>query len=318
MVHHSELADKITTGLVSVIVPVYNVERYLKHCVDSIVGQTYTHLEIILVDDGSPDGCGAICDYYAELDSRIQVIHKTNGGLSDARNAGIHRAKGEFIAFVDSDDLVHPQFIEILISQIGDADIAMCTYQEFEDAVEVSHISHINSVSYSGQQMNNMLYDKTYRVSPIVAWNKLYRTALWKDLSYPKGRLHEDEFIIHHIYDRVDSVIFMAINLYFYRIRGGSIMSQVSFKGVQDYYDALENRKKYFLDKGNNKLVFETNACQKNLFLYKEVTSRFHLWNTWRFSAILTEALPFKLKLHLLLKKVSISLYHYYLKSRSS
>lgn len=114
--------------LISVIVPVYKVEKYLKRCVDSILAQTYPCLEVILVDDGSPDGCPAICDEYAREDRRVRVIHKENGGLSDARNAGIDAAKGKFLGFVDSDDYVHPRFYELLLQALKEegADIAGC------------------------------------------------------------------------------------------------------------------------------------------------------------------------------------------------
>ena len=118
--------------LISVIVPVYKVEKYLKRCVDSILAQTYPCLEVILVDDGSPDGCPAICDEYAREDRRVRVIHKENGGLSDARNAGIDAAKGKFLGFVDSDDYVHPRFYELLLQALkGEgADIAGCDVRE--------------------------------------------------------------------------------------------------------------------------------------------------------------------------------------------
>ena len=129
--------------IISVIVPVYKVEPYLARCVDSILAQTYTDFELILVDDCSPDNCGAMCDAYAEQDKRIRVIHKKNGGLSDARNVGIEFAKGDYITFIDSDDLVHPQTFELLMQSLkkSEAEISMCGFQRFTDAIPCSHIS---------------------------------------------------------------------------------------------------------------------------------------------------------------------------------
>ena len=141
--------------LISVIVPVYKVEKYLKRCVDSILAQTYTCLEVILVDDGSPDGCPAICDEYAREDRRVRVIHKENGGLSDARNAGIDAAKGKFLGFVDSDDYVHPRFYELLLQALKEegADIAGCDVKKVckTEKIEEKEQQPIQRTVYSGR-----------------------------------------------------------------------------------------------------------------------------------------------------------------------
>ena len=202
--------------LISVIVPIYKVEAYLKKCIKSIQNQTYSNLEIILVDDGSPDGCGAICDRYAKEDTRIRVIHKENGGLSDARNKGLDIATGEYILFVDSDDYIHPQMVEILLQhlEVVDADMAVCGFKTVEENEEVifdcfdicetagrekkTEVVGIDAGEvFEGQAvMNNLQYKNLLTV---VAWNKLYKAELFAELRYPKGRVQEDEFLVHHI-----------------------------------------------------------------------------------------------------------------------
>ena len=142
--------------LISVIVPVYKVEKYLKRCVDSILAQTYPCLEVILVDDGSPDGCPAICDEYAREDRRVRVIHKENGGLSDARNAGIDAAKGKFLGFVDSDDYVHPRFYELLLQALKEegADIAGCDVKKVCETEKIKETEKqpVQRAVYSGRE----------------------------------------------------------------------------------------------------------------------------------------------------------------------
>lgn len=152
--------------LISVIVPVYKVEKYLKRCVDSILAQTYPCLEVILVDDGSPDGCPAICDEYAREDRRVRVIHKENGGLSDARNAGIDAAKGKFLGFVDSDDYVHPRFYELLLQALKEegADIAGCDVKKVckTEKIEEKEQQPIQRTVYSGREATANLLHHTH------------------------------------------------------------------------------------------------------------------------------------------------------------
>ena len=159
--------------LISVIVPVYKVEKYLKRCVDSILAQTYPCLEVILVDDGSPDGCPAICDEYAREDRRVRVIHKENGGLSDARNAGIDAAKGKFLGFVDSDDYVHPRFYELLLQALKEegADIAGCDVKKVckTEKIEEKEQQPIQRTVYSGREATANLYDAQMYLKSVVA-----------------------------------------------------------------------------------------------------------------------------------------------------
>lgn len=214
---------------ISVIVPVYKVEEYLDKCVESIVNQSYKNLEIILVDDGSPDNCPQMCDAWAKRDKRIRVIHKQNGGLSDARNAGLEIATGEFIGFIDSDDYVLPNMYEALYKALkdNDADISMCSFKQLDiDGKEREKSKNIvytkNEVLDRGAAINK-LFDPVY-AAYVIAWNKLYKRQIFENIRYPIGRIHEDEFVAHHILGASKKTVCIEDKLYMYLRRGISIM----------------------------------------------------------------------------------------------
>ncbi len=181
--------------LISIIVPVYKVEKYLKRCVDSILTQTYQNMEIILVDDGSPDNCGAICDRYKKTDNRVVVIHKRNGGLSDARNTAIPLAKGEYISFIDSDDWISSYYVEHLYEAVAkcDADIGISWFENVFEGKALQSKPEKTLSNYecltAEECLKKLLYQNGVEVC---AWGKLYKTALIKDLRYPVGKLYED------------------------------------------------------------------------------------------------------------------------------
>ena len=216
--------------LVSIIVPIYKVEPYLRRCLDSIVNQTYTNLEIILVDDGSPDGCPQICDEYAAKDKRIVVIHKENGGLSDARNAGLDICKGEYISFVDSDDWVANVYIEILSKSITEskADIAICNF------IKTSQNYDLNIFNYQESQATilqpNQAIAKLWQSGEdaifVTAWGKLFKTELYKAIRFPKGKIHEDEYTSYKVLHAAKTISFIDIPLYNYFQRQDSIMGK--------------------------------------------------------------------------------------------
>lgn len=233
--------------LISIIVPIYKVEKYLKECVDSILAQTYQNFELILVDDGSPDSCPAMCDEFAKRDSRVVVIHKENGGLSDARNAGLDIAKGEYIGFVDSDDYISPIMYETLINRIltDQSDLAVCEYVRVYDSGEELKSNSLN------QNTHNRCYTPNEFISElflhcsgayVVTVNKLYHKDIFSKLRFPVGKQHEDEFIIHHVLTQCEKVSYIEDKLYFYRQREGSIMSRKFDVRKLDYGDALINR----------------------------------------------------------------------------
>ena len=211
--------------LVSVIVPVYKVEPYLHRCVDSILIQTYTNLEIILVDDGSPDNCGKICDEYAKKDNRIKVIHKTNGGQSEARNVGLDVAKGEYVTFVDSDDWIHHRYVEILYNDImqANADVSMCGFVRTSDmhCVDNSYKNHKFKTISKEQAMEKTLYQNKLDSSP---WDKLYKRKLFDGLRFTVGRIYEDLEIIYQIYDRATILTYTDDALYYYFYRKDSTL----------------------------------------------------------------------------------------------
>lgn len=224
---------------ISVIVPIYKVEAYLDRCVKSIEGQTYEALEIILVDDGSPDNCPAMCDAWAAKDERIRVIHKKNGGLSDARNAGIEASKGDYLLFVDSDDYIEPVMCEkmLLAAEGAQADIAVCNfYWEYSDHREMQ-----KSLGISGRiiSKDNILddYFSSNKVTMTVAWNKLYRRELFftpEHIRYPKGLLHEDEFTSYRLLYAGRKTVVLDEPYYHYIQRDGSIMSNYNEKNLHD------------------------------------------------------------------------------------
>lgn len=215
---------------ISVIVPVYKVENYLARCVSSLCHQTFTNLEIILVDDGSPDNSGKMCDQFALEDSRIRVIHKENGGLSDARNAGIEQATGEYIAFLDSDDWCDPTTLEVLygLCEHNNAEIAECSYRNiYSDQIHAETSCTGAVMEFTPVQAIESNLDWKY-CKP-VAWNKLYRRDIVGDIRYPVGKLHEDEFTTHLFYLAAKKIMYIDIALISYERRNlGSITA--SFK----------------------------------------------------------------------------------------
>lgn len=232
--------------LISVIVPIYNVEKYLARCVDSIVNQTYKNLEIILVDDGSPDLCPQMCDDYAEKDSRIKVVHKKNGGLSDARNAGMAVATGEYISFIDSDDYVSDDFFECLLDVMNkeSSDIAECSVVKFYEDNRFDEFSDDLSVK---------TYDTQDAMSALIAenpfhqhvWNKLYKTELVKDIPYAVGKLNEDEFWTYQVFGRANKVSKLNKTMYYYFQRNSSIMGVGYNIRRLDALEGKANRQKY-------------------------------------------------------------------------
>ena len=266
--------------LISVIIPVYKVETYLRRCIDSVLAQTYKNLEIILVDDGSPDGCPAICDAYAAQDSRVQVIHRKNAGLSGARNSGMDVAKGAYFVFVDSDDYVTPDFVERLYDACvttGSA-ISICRW-EYVHGEELLNRWRANTQTeipqerngwkensppkkgsqdervavYSGRELLENLYhpDGAYYV---VAWNKLYRRDLWDNIRYPLGRIHEDEATTHKIFHLAEQGAFVDLPLYGYFVAPSSITRGFNPKRL-DWITAVYERLEFFEQYGYKELM---------------------------------------------------------------
>ena len=242
---------------ISVIVPVYKVEKYLNRCIDSILNQTFIDFELILVDDGSPDNCGKICDEYAEKDSRIVVIHKENGGLSDARNAGLDwifaNSDSEWITFIDSDDYIHLQYLELLLNAaiknkvlISSCGIERCcgdlnnSYLISEYNTDIGHADSLLHKRYK--------FDEFNKESACV---RLYNKTLWSNIRFPVGRYHEDAFTIYRLLYKCKKIVVILLPLYYYFQNDNSIMhSELTPKRLKDLCDAKYSQIKFFYDNG--------------------------------------------------------------------
>ena len=258
---------------ISIIVPVYNVENYLKNCIDSILTQTFKDFELILVNDGSTDNSLSICESYKAIDNRIKIVNKKNGGLSSARNAGLDIAAGEYIGFVDSDDYIHPQMYEILYNEIikNKADISMCDFEkvyEFDKKLLESSFILCDEIDI----LNNKeaLYELGGKngVTYVVAWNKLYKRELFKDVKFKEGIIHEDEYIIHRLLYQVNKLVYIKEKLHFYLQREGSIMDKKLSIDASDYLLACADRIIFF--------------DEKNLIDLKVRWEDFYLWKFFR------------------------------------
>lgn len=230
--------------LITVVVPVYNVEKYLKKCIDSIINQTYKNIEIILVDDGSPDNCGKICDEYAKNDQRIKVIHKENGGLSDARNAGIDVATGEYITFVDSDDYIEENCIEFLYDDIikDNTDMAIGLHIVRYDDGTVIRKRTKKTILEPKETLKRILYDQGIDLS---AWAKLYNIKLFKKVRYPKGRIFEDAATTYKLIDECNKISIDDNVVYNYIIRNDSITNEEFSKNKLQLIDSTKEMTDY-------------------------------------------------------------------------
>lgn len=242
--------------LISIIVPVYNVEKYLDRCIKSILQQTFKDFELILVDDGSTDGSEAICNQYRDIDNRIKVIHKENGGLSSARNAGLDIARGMYIGFVDSDDYINNKMYEILLDELikNDSDLSICKLVRVRDDYKVDNKKvKIVEKNYNNLEALEELY-RSNSVDFIVAWNKLYKSEILRDIRYPIGKKYEDEFVIHKILNKCKRVTYINQEMYYYYQRENSIInSKFSIKDIDKLYFNLD-RMKFFKSINQNNL----------------------------------------------------------------
>ena len=248
---------------ISIIVPVYNVEKYLPRCIDSILAQTFRDFELILVDDGSPDNCPALCDAAAEKDPRVVVLHQKNGGLSAARNAGLEIARGEWVGFVDSDDYIAPEMYETLyhtaISRGGGVQLVICSYtyvDEEDNTLPRESPIKQEKVLDRIEAMDLLGGDRSWYY--ITAWNKLYAKKLFDTVRFPVGKLHEDEYVVHELFWQCEKIAIVPQALYFYVQRNGSIMRQKSIKRYLDGVDGTFRRMKFACEHGLNRLAFRS------------------------------------------------------------
>jgi len=222
--------------LVTIIIPVYNVEEYLEQCIRSVISQSYKNIEVLLVDDGSTDSSGKICDEYKSIDDRICVIHKQNGGLSSARNAALNQMRGKYVLFLDSDDYIALDYIETHIELIiqNNADIIMGTLREFwgdlEDKLDYSNRNNIVEIYDTISALRMMLMDDKLHHA---AAGPIYKACLFENIRFPEGILYEDFATTYYLVCNAKKIIFLDDNRYFYRMRPGSIMnSKVTYKDM--------------------------------------------------------------------------------------
>lgn len=247
---------------VSVIVPIYKVLAYLQEAIHSTINQEYRNVEIILVDDGSPDKCPEICDEYILKDERIITIHKMNGGLSDSRNYGLELAYGDYIAFLDSDDYFAPTMISRLVETAAEkrADIVVCNIDEIDEAgnrTKLSSYYRLNDATYSRDGALIELTGNKERTMT-VTWNKLYKKTLWDGIRFPVGKIHEDVFTTYKLLNASNLVATVQDSLYIHRIRPGSIMTTRKANSYQCAIEALMNLLGFFVDKEIKQAIINT------------------------------------------------------------
>ena len=241
---------------ISVVVPVYKVEAYLHRCVDSILRQTYRDFELILVDDGSPDNCGQICDEYARTDDRIHVIHQANGGLSAARNAGIDWAfagsDSQWFTFIDSDDWVHPEMLERLLNaaERNNTAVSVCGYGETEGKDPA-----VEPETWNCQCVEPEWFYVNHFINATVAWGKLYRRELFETIRYPVGKLHEDEFVTYKLLVESGRIAVMAAPLYAYFVNLSGITKKGWSPRKLDAWEAYEQQIAFFEERQDADMV---------------------------------------------------------------
>lgn len=234
---------------ISVIVPVYNVEQYLERCVDSIINQTYTNLEIILVNDGSTDNSGKLCDELAKKDERIRVIHKENGGLSDARNRGIDEAESDLVGFIDSDDYIDSDMYEVLLKNLNntDADLSMCALYDVYNNTPEAQVANKETWELSSEQAIKMVMEA--KILSVTAVNKLYRKSLFSELKFEVGKIAEDAFIMIKLLDKCKKIVATNEKKYYYVHRENSITTQKFSTKFLNVIEAYEQNSNIILEK---------------------------------------------------------------------
>jgi len=236
---------------ISVIVPVYNVEKYIERCIQSLLNQTYNNLEILLIDDGSSDKSGTICDEYELIDKRIRAIHKPNGGVSESRNKGIDIATGDYLAFVDSDDFLHPEMYETLYRNISEinADISICAFTNVYDSNSPADENPEKIYLASNVEALGMFF--TFDVVKMtVVWNKLYKKELFDEIRFPEGKVREDEVFSYQIIFKAEIISISTRCLYYYFQRDDSLIHVIKPENELLLCDAFEGKIRFF--KENN------------------------------------------------------------------
>jgi len=269
-------------SLVSIIVPIYNVEIYLEKCLQSIISQTYENLQIILIDDGSLDCCPQICEEYSKKDKRIIVIHQKNSGVSSARNTGLEVARGAYISFIDPDDYVYSDMIEKMLytSETETSDIVICDYNRVNYNGEIygnncieQNTGKVEMMSLYDSQM--VYFTEPYKRSTLVVlWNKLYKAEVFREVRFPVGKINEDESVTYKLLYNAKKIAYLKLNLYNYLERKGSIMDMKIGRERFYIFDAYMERICFYYEKQ------ETVLCKKMIFHYMHMLCQYIDWST--------------------------------------
>mgnify|MGYP001852550308 CR=1 FL=1 len=259
--------------LITIIIPIYQVQKYIEKCLNSVLEQTYKNIEIILVDDGSTDKCPEICEEYARKDNRIKVIHKKNGGLSDARNAGMKIATGKYIGFVDSDDYIEKDMYEILYNNLikTNSDISICNLKNVKEneTIEKLENNNENIIEYSKQEALKLLIENKIRS---YAWNKLYKKEILDNIQFPVGRKMEDLAVMHKIFEKANKIVYTNKVEYYYLQREDSILGNIDLKLTKDLLYFVTERYKYMMKKYPElKDVLNTDRVKYILIYHKNI-----------------------------------------------
>lgn len=259
--------------MISVIVPVYRVEPYLRECIDSILSQTYPDFELILVDDGSPDRCGEICDGYAGKDNRIRVIHQENTGLSGARNTGLDIAQGEYVTFVDSDDVIAPNYLAFLYQMVKEtgADVSTCDYSVNSNVNGLTEST--SGITLSGTDACSQLYLHGGEIR-VNAWGKLYARHLWNGIRFPLGKIHEDQAVVPILLYNAKKVAASSAKLYYYRIVEDSIMHKPFSVKRYDDVEAVDKCISFFIEHGESDIVQLAKEQRKKIMAIYSIRAR--------------------------------------------
>lgn len=256
--------------ILSIIVPVYKVEPFLRKCIQSILDQSFSDFELILVDDGSPDSCGTICDEYAQKDTRVQVIHKENGGLSSARNAGLEVARGKFISFIDSDDYISSDFYQSNIAYLQehtevDMIVMPVVLEEEKTGIQKPFWGNSSPCTIEGKEgVINFLWSGHF----LLLQSGIYRASIWRDIRFPLGMLHEDSFILPDLAESVKKIKVSTEGVHYYLKREGAITSSRSVKKSRDMMNVAWRGLDY-LKQYPNSYIYNHRLLGFVLFLWK-------------------------------------------------
>lgn len=303
---------------VSIIVPIYKVEKYLNKCIDSIVNQTYNNLEIILVDDGSPDNCPKICDEYAKKDNRIKVVHKQNKGVSSARNTGLDISTGDYIMFIDGDDYIELNMIECMLKNMFDnnVDIVICNINYVFKEKEFIKYNESDQILNNYEAMKEFISDGIVQA---VVWNKLYKKSILKNMKFVINKVHEDELFSYEVISRVNNIYYNSNAFYNYVQREDSITGKFSIKrldGVDAAYQIMNSMKEnypslYIQEKINflNLCIYSYQMILKNIEIDKDKKGRKILCNyikNLKFKRNEIAMYSLKDKIRILMSKISL------------